>query len=221
MVPEFLYFDVGWTLVDEGPAHEVRARAAVEQLKGVGVSITASEFLDQCRQCGALDGASPFRTTLQRLAPKGATLDVPYDSGLERLFAGANDVLAILSRQYGLGVLANQSAGLEARLVRFGIRQFFEIVLGSNEVGLSKPDPAFFEEAEKRAGLPTRGLVMIGDRPDNDLAPALSRGWSAIRIRQGFSRNLPFDAPDVRFKDVSSLSELPEALVEFSNETMQ
>ena len=87
-----------------------------------------------------------------------------------------------------MGVIANQSAGTEARLEGWGLLRHISLIVVSAEAGLSKPDLAIFNLAIKRAGCRREHAVMIGDRIDNDVMPAKSLGWKTILIRQGLSK---------------------------------
>lgn len=53
---------------------------------------------------------------------------------------------------------------------------WFAAILSSEDVGVAKPDPAFFERVCDHAGLPASALVSIGDRPASDLEPAARMG---------------------------------------------
>jgi FMN phosphatase YigB (HAD superfamily) len=55
----------------------------------------------------------------------------------------------------------------------------------SFEHGFSKPDPHVFRLLTARLrllGIPPAATLMVGDREDNDLAPARAQGWQAARI---------------------------------------
>jgi FMN phosphatase YigB (HAD superfamily) len=96
-----------------------------------------------------------------------------------------------------IGVNANQSAGTEERLMRWGLMPFISICLSSAEAGLEKPDPAIFKLALRQAGCLASRAVMIGDRLDNDIRPARMLGWKTIRITQGLARfQTPRDSLD-------------------------
>jgi pyrimidine 5'-nucleotidase len=102
-----------------------------------------------------------------------------------------------LSSRYRIGVIANQSAGTEERLTKWGLMPFILICLSSAEVGLEKPDPAIFQLALSQSGCEPEQAVMIGDRLDNDIRPARLLGWKTIRIAQGCARfQLPRDGLD-------------------------
>jgi HAD superfamily hydrolase (TIGR01509 family) len=86
-----------------------------------------------------------------------------------------------------LGVLANQPASARADLERAGLLRRIapEDVWLSEEVGLAKPDPAFFRLALGAWGLAPERVTYVGDRPDNDVAPAKALGLRTIRVLTG------------------------------------
>lgn len=45
-----------------------------------------------------------------------------------------------LHKHFKIGIIANQSAGSEERLERFGIRKYIDIVVASAEEGVAKTD---------------------------------------------------------------------------------
>lgn len=65
-------------------------------------------------------------------------------------------------------------------LEQFGVRETFDSITTSEEVGRTKPDPAVFETAlEKADAAPARSL-MIGDRYDHDVRGADEAGLNGV-----------------------------------------
>ena len=102
------------------------------------------------------------------------------------LYGDTVPVLSALKNKYDLAVIANQFAGTDKRLKNFGIYDDFKFVLASSDVGVSKPNPVIFESALEKAGCYAYEAFMIGDRIDNDIAPAKSLGINTVWIRQGY-----------------------------------
>lgn len=111
------------------------------------------------------------------------TVKWPYQ--LEKVYVGVPRILEALSKNYRLGVLANQSAETEWRLQKYGICQYFDLIISSAEIGFSKPDLKIFEIALDKAGCAPSEAYMIGDRLDNDIEPATRLGMRTIWVRQG------------------------------------
>jgi HAD superfamily hydrolase (TIGR01549 family) len=100
--------------------------------------------------------------------------------------AGIVELLVRLhARGVLLGVVANQPASVVARLAGLGIDRLFSHVGLSGVVGLRKPDPRLFLAACDALGVAPADCVMVGDRIDNDIAPAKALGMRAVRLRAG------------------------------------
>ena len=182
-----IFFDLGSTLYDE-------SACVAKRIEGV---------LSQA-------GAPPREVFIQKVNELAMTswqftkaaadfygLSVPHwDSSLERVYPDAAEVLEALSKKYSLGVIANQSAGAEARMEEHGIRKFFDTVVLSAEAGLAKPDPEIFRLALKLSGCKAENAAMIGDRADNDIAPATRLGMKTVWVRQGIFAEARFSRLD-------------------------
>jgi HAD superfamily hydrolase (TIGR01509 family) len=86
-----------------------------------------------------------------------------------------------------------------------------DAVASSESLGVWKPEPAFFERVAELAGAPAEMIAYVGDRVDNDVAPAIAAGMVGVHIRRGPWGHLQQPPPDaIRIR---SLDELPEALL--------
>jgi FMN phosphatase YigB (HAD superfamily) len=82
---------------------------------------------------------------------------------------------------------------------------------GSSERwGVWKPAAAFFDRVVQLAAVPADRIAYVGDRVDNDVAPALAAGLVAVHLRRGPWGHLQ-EPPDGAIR-IRSLDELPEAL---------
>ena len=179
-----LFFDVGYTLVNEDSVWERRCKnqAATDEAKKLGV--TAEDIYHEIEKA-TIEGLPQFRTVIERF---NFSTMVPYHHELESMYEEAPEVLDALSQKYELGVIANQVDGLRERLESFGILKYFKYVISSWDVKVMKPDIRIFEYALKTANCKPQDAVMIGDRIDNDTAPAQSLGMKTVWIKQGFGK---------------------------------
>ena len=80
----------------------------------------------------------------------------------------------------------------------------------SETLDLAKPDPRFFEALLAAAGNPARA-IMVGDRIDNDVAPARALGLATVRLRHGShiaqEPRGPESTPDLTVDDPADLIE--------------
>ena len=162
---------------------------------------------------GTLCGGDPraIERVWQRVRAMTGNLDVfqlrPDIDGLLRRLA---------TRGLRLGIVANQPEAARERLARAGIGDLFDHHGLSAITGLRKPDPRAFLAAVEALGVPPAACIMVGDRIDNDIAPAKALGMAAIQLRSGRHRRQrprsPAEEPDSVVTDVIGLEEAILAL---------
>ena len=179
-----LFFDVGYTLVNEDAVWERRCKEQAETEEAKKLGVTAQDIYHEIEKA-TIEGFPQFRTAIDRF--KFSQM-VPYHPELETMYEEVTQVLETLSQKYELGIIANQLDGLKERLESFGILQYFKYVISSWDVKVMKPDIRIFEHALKVANCKPQDAIMIGDRIDNDTAPAQSLGMKAVWIKQGFGK---------------------------------
>ncbi|MEX2081179.1 MAG: HAD family hydrolase, partial [Dehalococcoidia bacterium] len=80
---------------------------------------------------------------------------------------------------------ANQPARVVVELERHGIAGLFGHREVSGHHGYHKPDVRLFLRACEDLGVATEETIMVGDRVDNDVAPAKALGMKAVLFRTG------------------------------------
>jgi HAD superfamily hydrolase (TIGR01549 family) len=205
----WIFIDIGWTLVDETvPTISRLTRVAQAAPKGSGLTV---ESLMTLFEVAAQEGAASQFGRMLELAglPREWRIKFAYDRTGECLYPDAVPFLDSLAGRANLGVLANQGAGLPGRLERFGIADRFKVVLGSGDIGMAKPDPRFFARATAFASAAAEvapgEILMVGDRPDNDIAPAKRLGWRTARIVRGPHRMMLSEEADFTSEDLAQL----------------
>ena len=204
MKVKWLFFDVGTTLVDEEKAYDYRVYEMIQ-----GTNITFEEFNSK-RIEFATQGLDGNSAAIKELGLKKS----PWPSEKEILYDDTIELLEYLkSKRYKLGIIANQKQGLKNRLEKFGVLKYFDIVLASEEVGVSKPNRKIFELALSKVNCKANECFMIGDRLDNDIVPANQIGIKTIWIRQGLTKYQPIKLGRAYSNFVvSSLSEIKDIL---------
>ena len=176
---KWIFFDVGSTLVDETEAYNHRARDVIAD-----TNITFQQF-DDMRIALARQGLEGNSAAIKHF---GLT-KTPWHSEDESPYSDAKSTLASLSqRGYKLGIIANQKLGTSERLESWELRQYFDIIVASAEIGYAKPDPRIFEKALELAGCTAQECVMVGDRLDNDMHPAKAVGMTTVWIKNGLAK---------------------------------
>lgn len=187
-------FDVGYCLMDETPRLRHALAWLAPALAAAGCPRGEAElhaaYLAACRRpdpgepsllvqmLGSLAVPSDEAARLRKAIPWDA---VPLEAYPETVGA----LRELHAAGLRLGVLANQPASSLADLERTGIAELCDGVWLSAAVGLSKPDPRFFRLALDGWALPPGRVAYVGDRPDNDVAPARALGLISVRLRRG------------------------------------
>lgn len=202
-----ILFDAGSTLITEIPCYQKRIK---DTLKENQLSLSEDAFFSLLLE-GAKRQQNPYDYAMEKLQiPKR----VPWDFSSETLYPGVSDLLTELRPHYRLAILANQPPHFLPRLERLGIAQYFDVILGSEDVHLKKPDPEFFRLALTKLGLAPGDAVMVGDRLENDIRPAKSLGMKTIWVKQGVSRvEYPFDETEIASASVSEITEIASLLL--------
>jgi len=175
---QWLFFDVGSTLIDESLAYEQRLRE-IAQAAALAYEKVLEMALEHYRENRKGD--------LETAAQLGVTL-TPWHHEWEKPYPDALSTLKKLHQNYRIGIIANQSPGTARRLRDWGLLDEIDLVIASAEEGVSKPDRRIFELALRKSGCIPERSVMIGDRIDNDIAPAKQMGMKTVWVQQGFGK---------------------------------
>ena len=204
MVSKWIFFDIGSTLVDETEAYDHRARDMIN-----GSGITFKEF-DDVRIMLAKQGLDGNSAAIEYFGLN----KTPWHLEDKKLYSDAADTLkALHNKGYRLGVIANQNLGTASRLEKWRIREYFDAIIASAEIGYAKPDKRIFEKAFELAGCKADDTIMVGDRLDNDMIPAKALGMKTIWMRKGLAKyqDISFGKNIVDYS-VNELSDLLDIL---------
>ncbi|MFD8074438.1 HAD family hydrolase [Streptomyces sp. NPDC059718] len=123
------------------------------------------------------------------------------------VFPDVVPALEALTPGYRHGLLSNSStAHQERKLARLGLRDRFECLVCSQELGHAKPAPAAFLGACRALGLPPAEVAYVGDKADTDARGADAAGLYGVWL----DRTGSVTAPDLR--RITGLAELPALL---------
>lgn len=200
---EWLFFDLGSTLIDESKVYERHMRTVADEAN-VTYEFVYNKALELYKR-----GKCGYSEMMRQLGVEKPI----WTQEDEILYPETKKCLESLKEKYKIGIIANQISGTEDRLKEFGIFQYIDLVIASAEEGVSKPDKRIFEIALYRAKCNPNKAVMIGDRVDNDILPAKALGMGTIWIKQGFGQFWVFtDVSEEPDFSVANLSELMELL---------
>jgi len=195
---EWLLFDADGTLFDYDAAEQSAFRRTFEHF---GLPYTP-KVLSDYRVINDLawraleDGsATPDQVKVDRFVSLMATLPFPetpdpvevsarYLLNLgdsPHTIAGAEDVVREARDLARLALITNGlSAVQRSRLAKSGLGQYFEVLVISEEEGIAKPDPGYFDIVFERMGHPPKGsTLIIGDSLTSDMRGANLYGVDA------------------------------------------
>jgi len=209
-----VWFDVGETLIDESREYGTWA-----DWLGVPRHTFSAMF-------GAVIArGGDYREVFQHFRP-GFDLEkerqARLDTGIGE-FLNGHDVYpdarpcmqALQDAGYLVGVAGNQTerAGWFLRELNLPC----DVLATSDEWGVAKPHEAFFDKLAAVSGHDRREIAYVGDRLDNDIAPAARAGLVTVWVRRGpwgyilrprdlmVAGELPDDAPSLTIATLSDL----------------
>lgn len=187
----WIFFDIGNVLLIDEPLVALNWEEIYQALNDSGRHVTFTELMTQREQVVQQDqDAAPHMSIGIKLLGQEGWAEVKKrikakvrQDYLHYNFVrmGAAEVMANLSTRYKLAVAANQPKDVFRKAMEdAGLLGFFDILGISDEMGLSKPDPRFFQLLLSQAGCTASEAIMIGDRIDNDIVPAQKLGMHTI-----------------------------------------
>ena len=111
-----------------------------------------------------------------------------YPDLRERFFGGdvldteLVDFIRSLKPRYKIGIISNAWREIEDSLMDWGIDDAFEVVVGSGDVGIMKPDPRIFQIALERLAVEPFEAVFVDDFIQN-IHGAQALGIAAIHFQ--------------------------------------
>ena len=214
-----ILFDVGGPL-DTEVAHEQQLDASIRaEFGAAGLPVNDADYAVACRLAVECFAPNSYQAIIWHLSAQNAELARRvYDavwrqagarSGIELRPAVSALLEELSQRGLLLGLAANQPRSMLTLLDAAGIGRFFQHREVSGSHGFHKPDPRLFLRACAELGVEPTECVMVGDRIDNDMAPARGLGMRTILFRTGRHRAQQprswLEVPDAEVEDVDGL----------------
>jgi putative hydrolase of the HAD superfamily len=148
-----------------------------------------------------------------------AEVAVTHDSSGQSITAdvimGAFEVLAAIRKEgYKIGMIANgDSTGTRNVINSTGLKDYFDAVIISEEMGIEKPSRGIFQATLARLGVKAEDAVMVGNRIDTDILGANRTGMKSVWFRWNhrYSGTIESSQEKPDFT-INSLYELPGIL---------
>lgn len=227
-LPKAVIFDTDNTLYPYLPAHKEATRAVEEKVEkqlGIDKEIFRPTFMEARQEIknrlGNVASSHSRLLYMQRTIEKLelgtrilTTLDLEqtyWRTFLSncKLFPGVLDFIQLLkSKGIYTANITDLTAQIQFRkLVYFGLDEFFDYVVTSEEAGADKPDKRPFEVALDKLEIDSNNIWMIGDDPKTDMLGAGRMGIIKIqKIHEGIQVNdRGIGKPDLVFDNYSEL----------------
>ena len=153
-----------------------------------------------------------FDLAQQRAARARAGLAESFDNA--DLYSDVRQALSELREAgFWVGIAGNQTrrAGQILRSLELSV----DMIATSDDLGVEKPDIAFFERVAELARKPPSEILYVGDRLDNDIRPAAQLGMCTALIRRGPWATIQRDmqeAANLPTMRINGLLELTESI---------
>ena len=218
-----VFFDVFGTLMPYKnlPRHEILARRA----NLAGLDLTPAQMKDALQtlartnqgfaMAGQLGGENVPRDRAYWVATFGNLLEVAGVQGdLPALAAAMCDTFLVTEDFYlddetlptlrglkkrGLivGAISNAPKGLAYTLDKYGVLAELAVAVGSQDIGIEKPDPAIFNYALTATGMRADESAYVGDEYQTDAKAAQAAGMLGIFLDRNNHRPVT-DLPRIR-----------------------
>jgi len=222
---EWFFFDIGSTLTDEGPFEKFMLEYVFKTMRDMKLDLNRQVFDETLREVVETRklGGGGYRSLIKELVlfftddmNQVKKIVEAYDTYVSKkyvemqvLYPEIRGVLKQLAGKYGLGVIANQPKETTKLLENLGLTRFLKVVVLSEEVGFSKPDPRIFLYTLEVARCKPEKAMMVGDRLDNDIAPAKHLGMLTVRVKRGMMiYQKPLGETEVPDYEIYSLKDL-------------
>jgi putative hydrolase of the HAD superfamily len=149
-----------------------------DELEG-GAKVDILQFILETLLAGCSD--EEIESAVQRLVFEHSRFSL-----WRRINREAHQILGVL-RRLGLrvGVVSNSDGRTDALLERTGLKDEFEVIVDSCNVGIAKPDPEIFRIAARRLGVNPARVMYVGDLPIVDVVGAASAAMSPVLYDPG------------------------------------
>ena len=200
MLPKAILFDLDDTLFDQqrtsaialGAMHAAHAPTLpldafankhAEVLEVFHARFLAGEFTMDDARVARMQSLFAFfdREIGAETAGRAAALYREQHQANRSLVAGALELLTALHGHCRLGIVTNNGTAEQIEKLRaLGIAHYFDTVVISEDVGVTKPDPKIFSIALDRIGARAHETVFIGDNWASDIVGAHNAGMAAV-----------------------------------------
>ena len=132
------------------------------------------------------------------------------------LLSGIGEALESIKGKYKLAVISDAifspGRALRELLQHYGLLNYFDYFVFSDEVGYSKPDPRAFHAVAKNTGCSLEQIVHLGDREAKDIDGPHAVGARGVLVPIAKDRGGPNSKADAVCRDFHELAEILKKL---------
>ena len=182
MKKQWIFFDVGGVITDESHFTEWIQKHATQVIKKYDPTITLKKVKAARPAASVMPGN--LNENMIKVFLKGRNLKLalaewkeirkngPTHAQQQIVRPEALSVIRELSKNYNLGIIANQHKEIKVKLKKAGILKYFKQKDVSEDIGYSKPDPRFFKVVLKKVKADPKTSFLIDDNLERSIIPA-------------------------------------------------
>jgi 2-haloacid dehalogenase len=121
---------------------------------------------------------------------------------------GAVELVATLkSKHYKMGLITNGLHEVQRPRIRFAeMDKYFDVIVVSDEIGISKPHKGFFEHSFEQMGYPEKSeVIVVGDSLNSDIKGGINYGVDTCWYNPKGSSNLTEHQPTFQIQRLEEL----------------
>lgn len=223
-----VFFDIGGVILDLASVREGHVAFLTRLAEQEGIE-NVDAFIDDWRSALGTyfqerDGTEYRRAKIgyQRAIDAAAGYEIPEETWLtafetaseECLRPNPNAVETIQSLdQIGmyLGVISDiDTWEADAMLEQFGVRDCFDHVTTSEEIGCTKPEAEMFDAALEKATVEPERSLYVGDRYEHDMKGGTQAGLATVAYGGSAAEHADSEAIEYAIDDLAALCEIVE-----------
>jgi putative hydrolase of the HAD superfamily len=126
------------------------------------------------------------------------------------LFDKALHIIEVLSKKYRIALVTNGLKEVQTKRVRQSVLSpFVELTVISDEIGISKPDPAIIDYTLKKMNHPNKSdVIIIGDNLHSDILCGFNAGIDTVWYNPKNTENTLDKNPTYTIRDLEELLDI-------------
>ncbi len=207
---EAVLFDGDGVLIDSEPLYFQAAQETFNPYLPSGVEITEAEYiqrwmLDQTGSRGLIKDYNLDVNVEDVLRAKTALYLQLIQERLQ-IMPGAQQLVERFYREYPLALVSSSSrTDIMAKIGKFDLLKYFEVILGTEDVERKKPYPDLWLKACEELSVNPQNTIAIEDNPSGALSAIRASVGKIFVYPNGYTQEMEFPKECIR---VNSLDEI-------------